>query len=117
MLTMFLEGGFAMFVILGLGLVTLALAMHAAARPSKARLDLVRHLSRATLYSALVGLVSAFAAVLHNAPKYTTPDLDLPHIVLQGIGESMGAPILGFTLLSLIAIFTGVAARRLAAGT
>jgi hypothetical protein len=114
MLTLFREGGFPMFVILGLGLAALVLSMRAAFRPSMARFELVRGLARATLYSTLVGIFADLAAVFHNAPKFEKPEFDLMHIIVTGLGESMSPAIMGFTLLSLVSVFAGLCARRLA---
>jgi hypothetical protein len=114
MLTFFMEGGFPMFVILGLGLTALVLSMRAAFRPSTARFALVRGLARATLYSTLVGVFADLAAVFHNARKFESPDFDFPHIIVTGLGEAMSPLIMGFTILSLVSLFAGLCARRLA---
>jgi hypothetical protein len=114
MLTLFREGGFPMFVILGLGLTALGLSMRAAMRPSAARLELVRGLARATLYSTLVGIFADFAAVFHNLPKWESPTFDLAHVIVAGSGEAMSPAIMGFTMLSLVSIFAGLCARRIA---
>ena len=114
MLTLFREGGFPMFVILGLGLTALVLSMRAAFRPSASRLEIVRGLASATLYSTLVGVFADVAAVFHHLPNFEAPSFDLPHILVAGLGEAMSPAIMGFTILSLVSLFAGLCARRLA---
>jgi hypothetical protein len=113
MMTLIREGGFPMWVILGLGIGALVTAFRAVLMPSQARLATARQLARATLYSTLVGVAAAFGAVFHHAPRIADAEkVELGRVVLQGLGESMSPLIMGFTILALVALFTAVAEKR-----
>ncbi|MBM4321286.1 MAG: hypothetical protein FJ125_15400 [Deltaproteobacteria bacterium] len=98
------------------GLVALVAAALFVWRPDVRKVETVRALERAVLFSTLSGLVSALAAVGYKVPA--NPEWarspDMPLIVMTGIAESMSAPILGFTVLSLVALLVAVGHRRLA---
>jgi hypothetical protein len=113
MLEMFREGGFPMWVILALGLVSLAAGLRAVMKPSERRIVSLQHFSGATLYATLVGLTAALGAVFHHAPGFAEEHgLPVQAAVLQGLGESMSPVIMGFTFLAIAAVFRAVAERR-----
>lgn len=108
-------GGAPMWFIAIFGVVALVAAILFARRPESRRLEFIRMLSRAVLYSVGAGITSDLAAVFTKVPGNPewahSPDLHL--IVMEGLGESMAPGILGFTLLSLVAFITAIGLRRL----
>jgi hypothetical protein len=110
------SGGYAMWFILIFGLLALAAAGLFAARPDQRRIETVRALSRATLFSVLTGIVAGLAAVGAQVPARPewadSPRIHL--IVMQGISESLANGVLGFTILSLVWMVMAVGYRRLA---
>jgi hypothetical protein len=109
-------GGFPMYFVLGFGLIALGAALFFAAKPDARRVDSIRALTWATLFSIFGGIVSDIAAVgtkVPNNPEWANnPKIHL--IVMEGIAESMAPGILGFTLLSLVWMVMAVGHRRLA---
>ena len=57
-------GGFAMWLILLFGLLTLGAAIAFTVRPDDRRKEFFRSLARATLFSSLAGLAAGVAAVI-----------------------------------------------------
>jgi hypothetical protein len=114
MATLIREGGFPMFFLLAFGLGALAFAVRFAVAPSQRALKTTLSLSAATLFTAVTGICAAFAAVGHQAPDYLKrhPESTLAEVVLLGIGESMSPGILGFTMLSLIALIVALGVWR-----
>jgi hypothetical protein len=108
-------GGVPMWFVALFGLVALVSAALFARRPDARRLELIRQMTRATLFSVGAGVAADLATVMTRVPDHPewshSPDVHL--IVMQGLGESMAPAILGFTLLALTAFFTGVGVRRL----
>ncbi len=115
MLDLFRAGGAPMFFVVIFGLLALVSAALFVWRPSEARLRPLQALDRATLYSALAGVVAGLAAVGYHVPQNPawakSPDLAL--IVMTGVAESLSAPIFGFTFLALSAMLQSVGLRRL----
>jgi hypothetical protein len=114
MLTLFQEGGFPMFFLLAFGLAALVFATRYALIPGRARLRLTVGMSLATAFTTFTGAATAFSAVGHQAPEYAAkhPELTLPEVVLVGFAESMAPVILGFTVLSLVALIVSVGFYR-----
>jgi hypothetical protein len=114
MATLMREGGFPMFFLLAFGLAALAFAVKFAVAPSQRALKTTTALSAATAFTAVTGICAAFAAVGHQAPDYLKrhPESSLAEVVLLGIGESMSPGILGFTMLSLIALILALGVYR-----
>jgi hypothetical protein len=115
MLQLFREGGWAMFFVLAFGSLAFIAAVVFAARPHPGRIDVVRALTRATVFSIAAGIVADVAAVCSHVPANpewaNSPKIHL--ILLQGLGESMAPGILGFTILSLVWLVMAVGHRRL----
>ena len=109
-MTLMLEGGFPMWFLLLFGLLALAAALRFAQRPEPRHLRLAAALGLATAWTTLTATCAALAAVGKHAPEYqrSHPGTSLPEVVLLGFAESMSAGILGFTLLSLIALCIAV---------
>jgi hypothetical protein len=114
MLAFFQAGGFPMFFLLAFGLAALVVAGLYARVPSRARLRQAVALSLATGFTAVTGTATAIAAVGHQAPSFLAqhPELTLPKVLLLGLAESMAPLILGFTLLSLVALVVTVGLYR-----
>lgn len=108
-------GGAPMIVIVLFGLVALFAAARFAYRPDRAQLPWLGGLCASVLFSIPAGVAADLAAVAVNVPN--TPELaDSPQlalIVLAGFGESMAPAILGFGLLSVVALVASVGLRRM----
>jgi hypothetical protein len=115
MVEFFKEGGWAMFFVAAFGVLSFVAAVLFAFRPDPRRVEVVRSLSRATLFSVLAGIVADIAAVGHHVPRHpewaNSPKIHL--ILLQGLAESMAPGVLGFMLLSLVWLVMAVGHRRL----
>jgi hypothetical protein len=110
MVTLIRDGGFPMFFLLAFGLAALAFSVRFAAAPSQRALRTALCLSAATGFTAITGICAALAKVGHHAPAF--PKSRLAEIVLLGIAESLSAGILGFTMLSLIALILALGVHR-----
>jgi len=109
------EGGWAMWFVLALALITVAAAVGFARRPSSARRDAVHSFSRATslvIVSAVSLDLAAVGSKIPNNPEWASSPR-MPLLVMEGISESLAPAILGFTLLSLAWIVMAVGQRRL----
>jgi hypothetical protein len=109
------EGGWAMWFVLALGLITVAAALGFAFKPASARQDAVRSFSLATSFMVISAVSLDLAAVGSKVPNIpalaNSPTLHL--IVMEGIAESLAPSILGFTLLSFAWIVMAIGHRRL----
>ena len=117
MLDFMAAGGFPMWAILVFGVMDLALALLFAWRPERQKVPAIMALGLAVLFSVGSGVMADLAAVgskVPNRPEWAnSPKVHL--IILEGIGESMAPGILGFTLLSLVALVCAVGLRKMAA--
>ena len=118
MLALFRDGGFPMFFLLAFGLGALAFAVRFATAPTWRSLRTALALSAATACTAVTGICAAFAVVGHHAPDYLKrhPDTSLPEVVLLGFAEAMSPGILGFTILSLVALILALGLYRQSPG-
>jgi hypothetical protein len=109
------EGGWAMWFVLAIGLITVAAALGFALKPASPRQDAVRSFSLATSFMTVSAVSLDLAAVGSKVPNIpalaNSPRLHL--IVMEGISESLAPAILGFTLLSFAWIVMAVGQRRL----
>ena len=114
MANLILEGGFPVFFLLAFGLAAMAFAVRFATAPSQRVFRTTLALSAATLLTSINGIFAAFSAVGHQAPAYLKhhPESSLSEVILLGIGESMSPGILGFTILSLIALILALGIYR-----
>lgn len=110
-------GGFGMWVVLAVGVATLATAVMFARRPDERRMTLIRSLTWATVFAMLTALSSNVAAVMFKVPAHPewshSPDVHL--IVMTGLGEALTPVMVGSAFLTLTWIVTAVGIRRLAA--
>jgi len=115
MLTLFRNGGFPMFFILGFGFLALATAFWYALRPDEKVRGFIDYLSKATLYSTLCGTCTDVATVCFAVAQNPMDPEQRTRMILEGLGESLSPGIMGFALLSLIALLVAVGQRRYAA--
>jgi hypothetical protein len=108
------EGGFPVIFLLAFGLLAMAFAVRFATAPSVRVFRTTLVLCAATALTSINGMFAAFAAVGHQAPDYVKahPGSTLAEVVLLGFGESMSPGILGFTVLSLIALILALGVWR-----
>src|ERR1043165_7771167 len=113
MITLFVEGGFPMWFLLAFGLAALATAARFAWAPARRTLRCALALSAATTCTAITGVAKDLATVGHQAPHFLTrhPEENV-QVLLQGFAESMAPAILGFTMLSLVALLVAVGFYR-----
>jgi hypothetical protein len=114
MATLILEGGFPVFFLLAFGLAAMAFAVRFATAPSQRVFKTTLALCAATAFSSINGIFAAVSAVGHHAPEYLKhhPESSLAEVVLLGLGEAMSPGILGFTVLSLIALILALGVYR-----
>jgi hypothetical protein len=114
MANLVLEGGFPVFFLLAFGLLAMAFAVRFATAPTQRVFRTTLALSAATLLTSINGIFAALSAVAHHAPEYLKhhPESSLSEVVLLGFGEAMSPGILGFTLLSLIALILALGVYR-----
>jgi hypothetical protein len=114
MLTLIIEGGFAMFFLLGFGFATLVAATRYAWSVTPVGLRLTLGLGVVTLFTTLMGICVDFAAVGHGVWNYVkkNPGTSLNEALLQGVAESLAPGVLGFSFLALAALITTVGLYR-----
>ncbi len=107
-----------MFLVLGLGAVTLGSAAYFVRKPKEQHVGMIRGFSVATAFAVLGGMAANLAAVFTHVPNHPewAQSPDMPLIVMTGLGEALTPAILGFSLLSLAWMVTAVGVRRLGAG-
>lgn len=110
-----LEGGWSMWFVLAIGLVTLAMSVSFLKWPNARQADIVRSFTRATVFSIVTGLSVNIAAVGAKVPANpewaNSPQIHL--IIMQGIAEAIAPASLGFTLLALAWLVVAVGQRKL----
>lgn len=113
-MTLFLEGGFPIWFLLLFGTLALIAAGRFAFHPEPGRLRLTAALGLATLFTVLTALGADLAMVGHQAPSYLArhPEEALAGVLLQGFAESMSPVILGFTMLTVVALFIALGCYR-----
>jgi len=105
-------GGYSMWVVLFVTIAALVAAIAFVARADLRKLALVRALTSAGVFAIVGGLSSNLAAVFYFAAHMDREGGPADRVVLQGLGESMGPAILGFTILALSWILVAVGTRR-----
>ena len=115
MVEFFMSGGWSMFLVIGLGAVSLLASIAFARRPRAGDAGVLRGFSTATTFAVLGGVAANLGTVFSQVPQNPewahSPDLAL--IVMTGLGESLAPAILGFSLLALAWMVAAVGARRL----
>jgi hypothetical protein len=119
MMTLMRNGGFPMWFIVAFGLVALGGAFRYAFQPDAARLGFVKYMASATLFATLAGLFMDVAAVCRALagqgpipPEALAKEGQMATFLFGGITEAMSPGILGFLLLTLVALVCGVGRCR-----
>ena|SRR5579862_1879697 len=111
------EGGFPMWFVLAFGLVSLGAAAWFAYRPSRRLLRFTFYMSAATALTSLMGICADLAAVGHHAnERWDEFSGAIVRVLLQGFAESMSPGVMGFSLLSLVALLIAAGSPRLDEG-
>ena len=117
MLELFDAGGFAMYAVVGFGMVALVAACLFAWRPRFERLAFIAGMSMATTFISLAGLAKnlakVFTIVSHRLGNDDWNPMLATRVVLQGISESMSPVTFGFSLVSLVAFVCAIGFRRM----
>ena len=103
-----------MWFLLAFSVLSLLTAARYSLRPDASRLRLPIALGAATLFTTFTCIAAAFATVGHQAPEYLKrhPEQTLATVLLQGAAESLSPAILGFTVLTLLALLIALGAYR-----
>lgn len=113
MLTLIRNGGFPMFFILAFGLFALAAAAWYAYRPNARSYGFIVSMSAATLFATLMGTVADLGTVAYAVSSMITHGAKDWYVALiEGFAESMSPGIMGFALLSMIALVAAVGKAR-----
>ncbi len=113
MMTLLRDAGFPMAAVLLLGGVTLMSAFAFAVRADAASERFVVWMGLSTLGSILCGVASDVATTLSAAAGDDMPFEMRARIAMKGTSESLGIAIVGFALLSVVALMVAVGKRRL----
>jgi len=112
MMDFFHAGGYSMWIVLGLGVGALVVALGLIAVPDPRRLGTVRALTGATLFAIVSGVAANLTAVFHHI-AHDDDALRAPAVALfQGLGEALAPAVLGCTVLSITWLLVAVAVRR-----
>lgn len=112
MWTLFRDGGWSMFFILGFGFVALGWAAWFAARGRATPLGFVKAMMAATLFATLSGVFSDLGTVFKVV--WTMAEPDRTATMIEGLGECMAPGVMGFAFLALAALLVGVGSARVA---
>jgi hypothetical protein len=110
MLNAFHEGGWGMYPTFVLGLITLGTALRFAFRGDGRLLGFVESMTRAILFTGLLGFVTGMIMVGRYVEAH--PADDAARILVQGAGEAVNNLALAFTMISLIHLVLAVGRRR-----
>jgi len=107
------SGSFHVAVTLLFSVITLGLAISFAVRPADKKLQILRPMSWATLFSILAAIAAGFGATaLHASPAQGGRQTDIANQIMRGLAEAMVPPVLGFVLLALSWMLVSVGLRR-----
>ena len=114
MIEFFKAGGPPMLVVLGCAIAALVGAVRFALRPDPRRVASIISMSIAVLGATFLGVFADIAMVGRNVPRMENIDgLTLAKISLMGLAESMSPLILGFGVLTAVALLVAIGYRRL----
>ena len=115
MLNLIRDGGAPMWGIILFGILALAAATRFAYRPTRAQVPGIASLGLSVLFSIFCGVMADIAAVGSQVPARPewANDPKIHLILLRGLAESMAPGILGFSVLSVVALLCAVGYRRL----
>lgn len=109
----FVGGGFPMVFITVFGAVALLGAVQFALQPRPGRIGPVIAYGAAVALAALAGVAVDLSMVGRVASSEEVASDLRQRIVLAGISESLAPAILGFAILSVVALITAVGLRRM----
>jgi hypothetical protein len=129
MMTLFRDGGWSMYYVVGFGFVALGAAAYFAARPTARHEGFIEWMSRALLWAILAGICSDVGTVMREASaKMGEAHLRMlgedvvgqvadsetrTRIICEGLAESLSPGIVGFAFLGVVALLAAVGRRRL----
>jgi hypothetical protein len=106
-------GGFNMFVLVALGLFAIPTAVGFARNADPHRLSLLRALTRALVFSAVIGFVSGLAVTALRVAHDPEAMKQALAILLVGFAESCANLILGGGIAAIVWILIAVGVRRM----
>ncbi len=106
-------GGFNMFVLLALGVFAVPTAIRFARDADPHRLALLRALTWALMFSALIGFVSGLAVTALHVGRDPEAMKSALAILLVGFAESCANLILGGGIAAIVWILIAVGVRRM----
>ena len=107
MMQLILEGGFPMWFLLLFGGGAMGVAGKFAWKPKRETLPLLFAITTATIFTAIMGVFADLAAVGHHVvERWDRYSSEIVQVLLQGFAEAMAPGILGFGLVSLVALLT-----------
>jgi hypothetical protein len=113
MLTLIRNGGFPMFFILAFGAIGLATSAWYAYRPNPRSYVFIVWMGLTTLFTTLMGLAADIGATCLYIARAAETNAPLWHAeIIEGFGESMSPPIVGFAFLAMTSLLTAVGKVR-----
>ena len=110
-----MAGGAPSYVIILFGLIAIVAAAGFAVRPDPRKLPYIGALCGAVLFSTVCGVATDLVAVSHYIDANGDQLGDkLGQVLVVGLGESLAPAILGFAMLSIVALVGAIGFRRLA---
>lgn len=114
MIEFFKEGGWGMWPILVLGLVTMGAAARFALKPERRQIGFLAAIALATLISIVHATWTDFSAVFGAlGDEKLTSDAMMPRILAEGLKESTRPGAMGGSFLTLAAILVAVGMLRM----
>lgn len=110
-MSFFVAGGFPMVFVVVFGLVALGSAVMYAAHPTIGRLAAVASYGLAVGLTSLAGAAVDLSVVFARYPTF--PAEEASTAMFMGCSEALSPVILGFSILSIVALTVGVGSRRL----
>ena len=112
LLTLFRNGGWAMFPVLGLGLIGLAAAGHFAARGDARSRGFLDAITRSLAWATVTAVAMDFQSVFHALTNESIPDAQLTRILYMGSYEALSPLPMGGAFLVMIWFLVAVGQRR-----
>lgn len=113
MVQFFREGGFAMFVLAAMGIAILITSAAFAWKATPHRLSVIRALTIAIAFGAIIGMASGFAATAKYIVNHEQALADPLAPALQGFAESLTNIVFGGGLISISWILVAFGVRRM----
>ena len=113
MMEFFRNGGFGMYPVLLLGLLTMAASGHFAMRAEKRTRNFVDVMSKSVFCFSCVGLFTNLAAVFDYLANKGVPADKFGTTLAQGLYEALGPAIMGAAFLALTFLLVAIGQRRL----